>query len=280
MPALPHASSLCAATNTLPSLLLHSRRRLHSRQCLHTRRCLDAPCISQQVPSLGAADAARLWSAVAAHVAEACLEGFSRCKRCSLEGRAAMSLDLQVGASRGPHACPEHAWQLASLGDAQADCSAALPPEPTPHFSTPRLPVPLPCPAGREPRAGARAAARGAGHGAAPASPGGHLHQGRGCFFCFWFFWEGGASDRACLRCCCPRPCCWSVLQLFLLACSCWSVSRLSLSLTSTLALAGCALHIHPTAGGCQRPICDCSKHLGMTGSSCFLVLRRPSTFR
>jgi len=31
-----------------------------------------------------------------AHVADACLEGFARCKRASLEGRAGMSLDLQV----------------------------------------------------------------------------------------------------------------------------------------------------------------------------------------
>ncbi len=38
----------------------------------------------------------RLWSAAMAHVADACLEGFARCKRASLEGRAGMSLDLQV----------------------------------------------------------------------------------------------------------------------------------------------------------------------------------------
>lgn len=43
----------------------------------------------------------RLWGAAEGHVAEACLEGFSRCKRCSLEGRAAMSLDLQVRLSLG-----------------------------------------------------------------------------------------------------------------------------------------------------------------------------------
>lgn len=48
-----------------------------------------------QVPSLDSAAASRLWGAAAVHVAEACLEGFSRCRRCSLEGRAAMSLDLQ-----------------------------------------------------------------------------------------------------------------------------------------------------------------------------------------
>lgn len=38
---------------------------------------------------------ARLWGAAASHVGEACLEGIARVQRCSLEGRAAMSLDLQ-----------------------------------------------------------------------------------------------------------------------------------------------------------------------------------------
>lgn len=49
-----------------------------------------------QAPSLEEAAVRRLWSAAAAAVAEACLEGISRVKRCSLEGRAAMSVDLQV----------------------------------------------------------------------------------------------------------------------------------------------------------------------------------------
>ncbi|KAI7841037.1 hypothetical protein COHA_005265 [Chlorella ohadii] len=48
-----------------------------------------------QVPSLERAIVCRLWSAAMAHVADACLEGFARCKRASLEGRAGMSLDLQ-----------------------------------------------------------------------------------------------------------------------------------------------------------------------------------------
>lgn len=59
------------------------------------------PYALPQVPSLDPAAGRRLWGAAAAHVAEACLEGFARCKRCSLEGRAGMSLDLQVRAGQG-----------------------------------------------------------------------------------------------------------------------------------------------------------------------------------
>ncbi|KAL4422269.1 hypothetical protein ABPG75_008466 [Micractinium tetrahymenae] len=66
-----------------------------------------------QVPSLDVAAAARLWSAVAAHVADACLEGFSRCKRCSLEGRAAMSLDLQGVGRALAHVLPPAAQDAA-----------------------------------------------------------------------------------------------------------------------------------------------------------------------
>lgn len=39
---------------------------------------------------------AQLWAHAAAYVAEAVLEGITRVRRCTLEGRAAMSVDLQA----------------------------------------------------------------------------------------------------------------------------------------------------------------------------------------
>ena len=52
----------------------------------------------------------QLWQHAAAYVAESVLEGVARVRKCTLEGRAAMSVDLSV-------CCREHGgiMQFASL---------------------------------------------------------------------------------------------------------------------------------------------------------------------
>ena len=49
-----------------------------------------------QVPNLPRPTLDRLWGAAVAHVASLLLEGLAGVRRCSPEGRAAMSLDLQA----------------------------------------------------------------------------------------------------------------------------------------------------------------------------------------
>lgn len=55
-----------------------------------------AHAVPAQVSSLSKGALSLLWGAAAAYVAESVLEGIVRVKRCTLEGRAAMSVDLQV----------------------------------------------------------------------------------------------------------------------------------------------------------------------------------------
>ena len=79
----PRACCLCSW------LIPHQRIYPYPCPCPRPAQC-------PQVPSLSPEALAQLWVHATAYVAEAVLEGIVRVKRCTLEGRAAMSVDLQA----------------------------------------------------------------------------------------------------------------------------------------------------------------------------------------
>ena len=62
------------------------------------RSILDCPL--PQVPGLSGRAALALWDPAAAHVATCLVEGAAQVRRCTLEGRGLMSLDLQAAAQQ------------------------------------------------------------------------------------------------------------------------------------------------------------------------------------